>query len=370
MRGWCLNRLTKGPHMRGTVCMMIFVFLNEDQGTSLRFINYFDVIVFFMRTKGPQLKICIVAFEDQETSCATGIVYYKGILFASLFEFFYFKYYLLIFFYDILMKNNDGRKYMVIFLVILCALILSFAVFLIILNNNLVIARNKVQESFSSIDVYLKMRFDLIPNLVECVRAYAKYEQQALTEVIKIRVSMQGAKSEEERIDVSNDGIPVIRGVFALAEKYPNLKADKNFQKLQKTLEEIEESLSATRRFYNTNVTTYNNKVKVFPNNLFAKTLGHKPLQFFKIKLGEEVIPAVFGLDITQKAKRNKKVQKQDKKVFKQEKQNKKEIGTEEKIRKIKKIEKIKNAKKPKITKENKVKAEKLSKKIKTDKSK
>lgn len=186
---------------------------------------------------------------------------------------------------------------MIIFLVILSALLLAFAVYLIILHNNLVIARNKVQESFSSIDVYLKMRFDLVPNLVECVKAYTKHEKQALAEVIKARASMQNAVGEEEKVNIANEGIPVIKGVFALAEKYPNLKADTTFKKLQKTLEEIEENLSATRRFYNTNVTKYNNKVKVFPNNLFVKMLKHKPLHFFKIKLGEEVNPVVFKSD-------------------------------------------------------------------------
>lgn len=163
------------------------------------------------------------------------------------------------------------------------------------IHNMLVRAQNKVAESLSSIEVYLKMRFDLVPNLVETVKEYAQHEKKALSEITKQRLMVQMANTTQETIQKSNTGLPVLKGVFALAEKYPDLKADKHFKQLEKSLKDIEESLVAARRFYNANINRYNNMIKVFPNNLLAKRFKCQTMEFFSIKLEEEVAPKIFG---------------------------------------------------------------------------
>lgn len=205
-----------------------------------------------------------------------------------------------------------------IVLSVLLAVVISLAVYVIVLNNQIVRAKNKVQESLSSVDVYLKMRFDLVPNLVETVKGYAQHEKKALSEISKMRAMVQEANTTEEIIEKSNQGLPTLKGVFALAERYPQLKADECFKNLQKSLEDIEDSLAACRRFYNTNVNRYNNKIKVFPNNLVAKMLHHKSVEFFSIKLGEEVVPTVF-----KKVQKRKTTSKKSKKEVVNAKQRK-----------------------------------------------
>ena len=193
----------------------------------------------------------------------------------------------------------------------LLAILVLFGLYVIVLHNTIVKAKNKVKESLSSIDVYLKMRFDLVPNLVATVKEYAQHEKKALSEIAKQRSMVQTANTTQETIQKSNEGLPVLKGVFALAEKYPDLKADKHFKTLEKALEDIEESLAAARRFYNTNVNKYNNKVKVFPNNLIAKMLKYQPMEFFSIKLGEEIAPKMFGKTQAKKPAPKKRVKKE-----------------------------------------------------------
>lgn len=162
--------------------------------------------------------------------------------------------------------------------------------------NNLVGARNQVENAFGSIDVMLKKRYDLIPNLVETVKAYMKHEKETLTSITELRTkAISGNLSNEEKIEVENKLSGMMRSVMVAVESYPELKADSQFTMLQRSWNEAEEQISAARRSYNAAVTSYNNAVEKFPSSLFASMFGHKRKQVF-------VIPEVERQNISAKA--------------------------------------------------------------------
>lgn len=162
--------------------------------------------------------------------------------------------------------------------------LIIIAILLIIilaLYNNLVKARNKVKQAESGIDVYLNQRFDLIPNLVECVKAYSKHEQTIFTEIAKLRSNyMKQPKDIKSAENLNNK----INQLIAVAENYPDLKASEQYLNLQRTLTKLESQLQAARRIYNAEVTNYNNKIEVVPSNLIASLFGFKPAQLFEIE--------------------------------------------------------------------------------------
>ncbi len=147
--------------------------------------------------------------------------------------------------------------------------------------NSFVVLRNKVKDQWAQIDVQLKRRFDLIPNLVETVKGYASHEKDTLEAVVKARNEYLSSDTPEGKMEANNDLNKVVTKLFALAESYPELKADTSFRELQSTLTETEDKISYARQFYNDVVMKYNNKVEVFPSNIVAGMFGFKTSAYF-----------------------------------------------------------------------------------------
>lgn len=154
--------------------------------------------------------------------------------------------------------------------------------FVLFIYNSLVSAKVKVSEAFSHIDVQLKRRIDLIPNLIESVKGYVKHEKEVLENVTKARTSLMKAKSPQEKAESDNMLTDTLKSLFAVAENYPNLKANENFLKLQDELSDTENKIAYARQFYNSTVMDFNTKIQVFPNVLIAGMLGFKQADFFQ----------------------------------------------------------------------------------------
>jgi len=167
---------------------------------------------------------------------------------------------------------------------IIVAIIVGLLVIYLISNyNSFVRLRNSVREAFSTMDVYLKKRWDMIPNLVETVKGYAKHEKETLEGVIKLRNGAYDAMSPEEKIDANKELSRGITKIMALAEAYPDLKANTNFTDLSNQLSKIEDDIANARKYYNAVVRKYNDKVEMFPSNLVAKMFGFKLEKMFEI---------------------------------------------------------------------------------------
>jgi LemA protein len=163
--------------------------------------------------------------------------------------------------------------------------------------NDLVLRRNRVDNAFASVDVAAKKRYDLVPALVACVRGYMEHERTLLEEVIRLRTRAQATdRPEAARLADSDRMSGMLSRMMLLSERYPDLKADTQFLHLQRTLTELEEQLSATRRFFNTAVRQYNDRVQSVPANLIAPRLGFGTREWFQISGGERGAP---GLDLT-----------------------------------------------------------------------
>ncbi|OGN27095.1 MAG: hypothetical protein A2941_00135 [Candidatus Yanofskybacteria bacterium RIFCSPLOWO2_01_FULL_49_17] len=153
--------------------------------------------------------------------------------------------------------------------------------------NGLVRGRNRVKEAWSDIDVQLKRRYDLIPNLVETVKGYAAHEKDVLEKVIRARASAMSATGHEAKGQAENMLTGALKSLFALSEAYPTLKANENFAKLQDELSDTENKIQASRRFYNTNVMDYNTKIEVSPSNIVAGMMNFKKEEFFQMNEAE-----------------------------------------------------------------------------------
>lgn len=147
--------------------------------------------------------------------------------------------------------------------------------------NNLVGLRNKVKDQWAQIDVQLKRRFDLIPNLVETVKGYASHEKGTLEAVVKARNEYLSSDTPEDKMKANDDLNKVVTKLFALAESYPELKADASFRELQTTLTETEDKISYARQFYNDVAMKYNNKIEMFPSNIVAGVFNFKTSAYF-----------------------------------------------------------------------------------------
>ncbi len=166
--------------------------------------------------------------------------------------------------------------------IIIVIIVVVIGVFIASCYNSLVGLRNKVEDQFSQIDVQLKKRADLIPNLVETVKGYAKHESETLESVISARNSYLSANGNDSKMKASGELTSAINKLFALAESYPDLKANTNFEELQKQLKDVEEKISYARQFYNDSVLMYNNKIEMFPSNIIAGMFGFKKEEFFE----------------------------------------------------------------------------------------
>lgn len=166
---------------------------------------------------------------------------------------------------------------------ILLGILVVVGLWLIGAFNVLVRSRNRVKEAWSDIDVQLKRRYDLIPNLIETVKGYAEHERATLDAVIQARSKAMGAQSVAEHAQAENMLTGALKSLFALSEAYPQLRAVESFAKLQDELSDTENKIQAARRFYNTNVMTLNTQVEQFPTNLVASIFNFKKEEFFQL---------------------------------------------------------------------------------------
>lgn len=166
-------------------------------------------------------------------------------------------------------------------LLVIIVIILAVSGWLILTYNSLVRSRNRAEEGWSDIEVQLKRRYDLIPNLVQSVKAYAKHESSVFTDVTKARSQAMQAQTMEEHAQAENALSQTLKSLFAVAENYPALQAAGNFLHLQHELTDAEDKIQASRRFYNGMVRDLNTKLQVFPTNLIAGTFGFQRREFF-----------------------------------------------------------------------------------------
>ena len=166
---------------------------------------------------------------------------------------------------------------------IILAIVVVLVIAIIALYNGLVTMRLRVKNAWSQIDVQLQRRFDLIPNLVETVKGYMTHESDVLTKVTDLRSSWANAKTVDEKAKLDNELSDTLKTIMAVAENYPNLKANENFLSLQEELQNTENKISYSRQFYNDTVTRYNTKIQVFPSNIIASLFHFTEEALFEV---------------------------------------------------------------------------------------
>lgn len=172
-----------------------------------------------------------------------------------------------------------------ILIVILSTFITIFLI-LALIYNSLVIKRNQVENIFSTVDILLQKRYDLIPSLVATVKGYAQHEENIFKEISELRAkAVSGLLSNNEKIDINSQISSKLDRILAISESYPELKANNNFLHLQAALCETEEQISAARRAYNASVTAYNNAIQTIPTNIFAYSMNYKPMNLFEANM-------------------------------------------------------------------------------------
>ena len=169
------------------------------------------------------------------------------------------------------------------YLWIIVGIIGIVVLYLIVVYNSLIVLKTRSEEAWSDIDVQLKRRYDLIPNLVNAVKGYAKHEKEVFEKVTAARADAVSAKGLKERAKAENELTKTLRSVFAVAENYPDLKASQNFLNLQEELSETENKIEASRRFYNANVRDLNIRIKSFPSNIVANNFKFEPKELFEL---------------------------------------------------------------------------------------
>src|SRR5436190_672399 len=167
--------------------------------------------------------------------------------------------------------------------IIIVALVVLLILIFIGVNNSMIGARNRVDEAWSGIDVQLKRRHDLVPNLVETVKGYATHERETFQKVTEARADAMKAQGPAQAGAAEGRLSAVLGDLRAIAENYPELRATENFQQLSRNLSELEDEIQASRRIYYSNVQTYNTKIQVFPNSVIANMRNFQPKEFFEI---------------------------------------------------------------------------------------
>lgn len=175
---------------------------------------------------------------------------------------------------------------MIVGLIVLAVIVL-LVLWFVATYNGLIRARNRVKEAFSTMDVYMKKRFDLIPNLVATVKGYAKHEAETLEKVIAMRGGMRNA-TPEEKIQGDKEISQAVRGLMIQVEAYPELKANTNFMDLQKQLQNIESEIAQSRKYYNGCVLQYNNMCETIPSNIIANCCGFQMATMYEVDSTEE----------------------------------------------------------------------------------
>ena len=181
----------------------------------------------------------------------------------------------------------------ILLIIIIVVLVIIVIGTIIHMYNNLVGLRNRVKNSYAQIDVQLKRRNDLIPNLVETVKGYAAHEKGVLEEVTKARTGVMNASTIEETSAADNQLTGALKTLFAVAENYPDLKANSNFQQLQSDLTDTEDKIAYARQFYNDVVLKYNNACQQFPSSMLARMFGFDEAEFYEAPAGETAVPEV-----------------------------------------------------------------------------
>jgi len=172
----------------------------------------------------------------------------------------------------------------ILFIIAIVALV---ALYIWYVYNELVASRVRIKEAWSQIDVQLKRRADLIPNLVETVKGYVKHERRVFENVTKARSVLLHAKTPAHKSEANNQLVDALKTLFAVAENYPNLRASENFKQLQEELSDTEDKVSYANQFYNTVVSDYNTKLETFPSSLIAQKFGFSEAEFFKASESE-----------------------------------------------------------------------------------
>ncbi len=165
--------------------------------------------------------------------------------------------------------------------------------FAILLYNSVIVLNNRVKNAWAQVDVQLKRRADLIPNLVETVKGYAKHEKGVFTDVTKARTAFMNASSMKDKAKASNMMSDTLKSLFAVSENYPQLKANENFLQLQEELSGTESKIAYARQFYNDIVLDFNNKIQTFPNNMLANMFGFKAKESFEVAESERKVVKV-----------------------------------------------------------------------------
>jgi LemA protein len=186
---------------------------------------------------------------------------------------------------------------MVIVIIVVVVLILLAVFYYIAKRNGIISARNRVDESWSGIDVQLKRRHDLVPNLVETVKGYAAHESSVFEKVTQARAESMSAKSVQDTATAETKLTGALTDLRAVAEQYPNLKATENFQQLSRNLSELEDEIQASRRIYNSNVQAYNTDIQQFPGSIIANQGNFAARQYFEIEDKSEREPVAVSFD-------------------------------------------------------------------------
>jgi LemA protein len=178
--------------------------------------------------------------------------------------------------------------------IIIVALILLLGLIYILARNGIIRLRNQCDEAWSGIDVQLKRRHDLVPNLVESVKGYASHEKETFEKVTQARAAAMQASGPEQASKAESQLTAALGGLRVVAEQYPQLRATENFQQLQRNLTELEDEIQASRRIYNSNVQTYNTRIQQFPGSIIASQGDFQPKTFFEItEPGDREVPQV-----------------------------------------------------------------------------
>lgn len=176
----------------------------------------------------------------------------------------------------------------ILYIYIIVGIIVILLIYILITYNSFINSRNLVKEAFSTMDIYLKKRWDIIPNLIEVVKSYSKYEKETLTKITSLRSSSYDDLTMDNKIDINEELSKCLSNIFAVSENYPELKANELYTNLSNNLISIEDEIANSRKYYNGTVRNFNNKIQMFPNNILAKLFRFKEFKMFEANAEEK----------------------------------------------------------------------------------
>lgn len=176
----------------------------------------------------------------------------------------------------------------ILYIYIIIGIIVILLIYILITYNSFINSRNLVKEAFSTMDIYLKKRWDIIPNLIEVVKGYSKYEKETLTKITSLRSSSYDELTMDNKININEELSKCLSNIFAVSENYPELKANELYANLSSNLISIEDEIANSRKYYNGTVRNFNNKIQMFPNNILAKLFRFKEFKMFEANAEEK----------------------------------------------------------------------------------